>query len=1778
MKRRIISMLIAVMGTLMTQASYAAGSAETAKVFATVGNEPTITIVVTDSNGIGCLGVPVSISVTAGDGSPAVVSAATDAGGTTTVAITGSTVGDTINIYCSSVATGQSNTVTAANARAVDSSDGIVAWFNEPWHTLYAAVIDPITNVMVTVTSASVDDDDIDNDGDSDTKRLTFGAIIMQNPNANPYEREVCQGTYDTNNTININVDDISGDPDVSVGLASLSNSLDPILGTTSECLHAYAVSGANPQVVASVIDREGRGIKGVTVTAQCSAGVMTPASAMTNDNGLVVFQQSGGALGDFIRIETNLEETLPIDITTATSSPMASDSKVFTWFEKKTRNIYTAVIDRTTRVLVTSTSDMRRDYDELSTDDVFPYAGNFVEQTSSRPASSNVVYGGSEAGDLIRIYHLGTVERYPGGASYNSGLYANSVLTMPDDEEKYLMACAAPGTDPKVWAMVTDQDGNAVKNVPINYSLTGGGVLDLSNTVTVWSGLAVNKVTGGSLGDRLTVSSPGLGEVVIELAASLAPDEYDRLYAVYDPEKHLVLGAIVQPENNVMTTFTSHGYFDAETPLDKTPTNGVTASCFSATNPQNENKLCQGQVGFGTVASGDILRIYNYPARSYAPRTYITVKEDPDNYLLAFAMPGDVPEVFAVTMDKYGNATANLPISIESTGGAAFINSSGQTNHGGYFSTKAAGVIPYGNTITVSSPGLPPVHIWPDDGSNYSSSDMSFMWFDPTTLLLRNVTFEIDKKLVTNNNALATSNVLVFDASANNKTIAKGYAYDQDGDATYPRIGVDHIIFNTAGVGDIITANFGTSNAIESYITIQSINNQFLHAYATGESYSQTIVAVVTDADGNAIPDITVNFSADDGLIGSPPPGGFKTDINGQASTTFSSVSEYYKKVVVSTPNFNSAPIEIVTLDQNDVRSEYRAIPFYNRYERKVNVVYVHSYFNCVADNAFSIDDITAIDNTVNDKTVAIGPLSDHPSNAPATAYLAANTSAVGDQIAINDTTAEGSPDALITLGADADKYLMVYGTGGPLPVTITAVVVDHTGLGSSGEVISFTPSGGGAMSVTDTVTDANGVATSLFYGPAPIGSSVTVDAPNSVTYTALVKTALSSAVAIDSRVYSWFEFSTQKAKAAVVSRDNNILTSTSTILFTAQDETPNGKSLAIGSTLQQTETDPAETSVVNGTQGGGDLIVVSESTTLAEPDGYVKINVPFSELSSTLLAAPDPVLTNQEIALTMRVYNTGGPDALSVSPSAIAVTGPATYLSGPTPATHALITGGSHQDFSWTYTATAPDNVSFNGQAFGVDAFTMSGLTSTATDSNSMLIRDPAPPALTASLVVNPTTLSTGQMIDVTMTVRNDSSTDVPQALTVTAGVPVVSGGASYYAGPTPTAALIPRGEERYFIWQYAAGTAGPVTFTARAYTVDPFDAQGVTSNAAAAYAVVQSPAALTAQLIGPDNAERLRDFTLTMRVSNMGQAAALGVVPQNLTWSSPDGVLLDAIGSTMPSNADIAGGNSQDFSWNVSVGSEIGELFFNGSARGSDANSGNTVVAPAINSNVINVIQGAINLDRVTSPATNVYQGQKNLQVKLEARNTSLLSVTITAAALTFNGAQQGFVAVPATGNPTVVGPQSSFEIDFNVDIQNDAPLGRVVIDGAISGDAETGAMAANGAQFATAEWTLLKPRNSLQQNYPNPLKLSNNGYTIFPYYLAKDEEVSIKLYNLAGELVAVLVEGRPGVGRHEARWYGDNGQPDKQGKKVGSGVYMAVFKIGEYQEIKKVVVIR
>ena len=91
--------------------------------------------------------------------------------------------------------------------------------------------------------------------------------------------------------------------------------------------------------------------------------------------------------------------------------------------------------------------------------------------------------------------------------------------------------------------------------------------------------------------------------------------------------------------------------------------------------------------------------------------------------------------------------------------------------------------------------------------------------------------------------------------------------------------------------------------------------------------------------------------------------------------------------------------------------------------------------------------------------------------------------------------------------------------------------------------------------------------------------------------------------------------------------------------------------------------------------------------------------------------------------------------------------------------------------------------------------------------------------------------------------------------------------------------------------------------------------------------------------------------------------------------------------------------------------------------------------------------------------------------------------------------------------------------------------------------------------------------------LGQNYPNPF----NPETWIPYQLARSADVTVKIYNVAGEIVRVLDIGYKQAGIYKdkdssAYWDGR----DESGQKVGSGVYFYTIKADNFTATKKMLI--
>ena len=88
--------------------------------------------------------------------------------------------------------------------------------------------------------------------------------------------------------------------------------------------------------------------------------------------------------------------------------------------------------------------------------------------------------------------------------------------------------------------------------------------------------------------------------------------------------------------------------------------------------------------------------------------------------------------------------------------------------------------------------------------------------------------------------------------------------------------------------------------------------------------------------------------------------------------------------------------------------------------------------------------------------------------------------------------------------------------------------------------------------------------------------------------------------------------------------------------------------------------------------------------------------------------------------------------------------------------------------------------------------------------------------------------------------------------------------------------------------------------------------------------------------------------------------------------------------------------------------------------------------------------------------------------------------------------------------------------------------------------------------------------------LKQNFPNPF----NPSTTIRYSIDSPKKVSVKIYNVSGQLIKEINKEHSQPGVYQAIWNGKN----NFGQKVSSGTYFYQLTVGNYSEAKKMILLK
>jgi hypothetical protein len=90
------------------------------------------------------------------------------------------------------------------------------------------------------------------------------------------------------------------------------------------------------------------------------------------------------------------------------------------------------------------------------------------------------------------------------------------------------------------------------------------------------------------------------------------------------------------------------------------------------------------------------------------------------------------------------------------------------------------------------------------------------------------------------------------------------------------------------------------------------------------------------------------------------------------------------------------------------------------------------------------------------------------------------------------------------------------------------------------------------------------------------------------------------------------------------------------------------------------------------------------------------------------------------------------------------------------------------------------------------------------------------------------------------------------------------------------------------------------------------------------------------------------------------------------------------------------------------------------------------------------------------------------------------------------------------------------------------------------------------------------------SNVLQNAPNPF----SRQTTIKYQIAQPGKVSLKVYNIAGQLVKILDDGYRTAGEHSKTWDGK----DETGKRVAGGLYFYRLNAAGINEVKRLVLVK
>lgn len=557
-----------------------------------------------------------------------------------------------------------------------------------------------------------------------------------------------------------------------------------------------------------------------------------------------------------------------------------------------------------------------------------------------------------------------------------------------------------------------------------------------------------------------------------------------------------------------------------------------------------------------------------------------------------------------------------------------------------------------------------------------------------------------------------------------------------------------------------------------------------------------------------------------------------------------------------------------------------------------------------------------------------------------------------------------------------------------------------------------------------------------------------------------------------------------------------------------------------------------------------------------------------------SVVVATPKGVCPGGVITITQTVTNTGVVD-LFVTPDRDLSVDPmfaANWAQGPPLTPPVTLTPGKSATFTWLYsTSSFVGFIRFSATTYGNDG----GATSfppAVGKSNTVAVigsADLAPDAglLSVSALVMPTTVSVGELFDVTMTVANNAVVDVNNVLPEIAVGP---GGSlvSLWASPFTFVPLAP-GMTQTYTWTYSASGSGLAVFTVTA--TGNICGVPVVASAGAKADLVLPP-------LPPPVVEKPADLAIASLTLNPGPNVTSGdTVTVTLTLSNSGGVDAEVtsiienvsapgifeLSSLLPSTPFmVPAGSIKTVTWTylaVSCGTASGNV---------------TVMGMEPVGNTLGPVVAGLTIV-VTGPGTPTNLTLMASQQQAQVGNVVDLTVEVSDDCIPPNPVVGARVTLVVQAGGGLISPISGVTDSagrMTAQLSLGAEPGPNVVTATVASALAVGGATLNGT--VTVEGTPLSaPRPSLSKNFFNPGKGEDVQVRVLLPKAARPT-VTIRIYNMAGELIRAVnnVPVQAGL----AQWPWDGRAED--GNIVGNGVYFIQIESGKHVEIKRVIVLK